>query len=343
MVGELHIKPYYWVEEVDHIKCFGHTPDRSKVFTKIIGKDLTLSALFQERNIGPYQWITIEKYCPMMDKIGDFNITTEKDHIFSSKEDKGKITLKLLYINFSNTTVNIVTTNKDCSRSYVITTDKDENIPENSVKIFVEKENEIFSKFHSLFLVFSPDRIICYDDSKNQFSKIYQGVEVIDVARYQNLGLTSDSCLRPIQENLENVCNSLKITSNELLHLERTQLVETILYRTNCKHSLVTISEPILKEKPSFSGKTFIYDYGVVYQRIMKKSKQPQVRKLAKLLKNCPSDIITSIFYSNFVDKAELNTELNKFLETNSIIFFDKTTAYSKKMIKTLNLLEIVY
>src|SRR3990167_3032137 len=199
------MKPISWTYSEKYLCCSGYSKEYTSIFLKIPRNDTSevevpspLTRFFVSRNLSPYQWITISDYSPVMDEVADINITTE---VFCVKNEKDNTTIisKLFYVNFLNSAY-VITTTKDYSRSYVITTDQEEFIPESSVRIIVKDKEEIKERVVSLCNLFSPDRVISYDNNVDL-------PDVINMTKTHELGFT-DSYSTPIQEKLELTCNA---------------------------------------------------------------------------------------------------------------------------------------
>jgi len=321
----------------------------------------TLESFFESTSIQPYEWLYISAYFFGNEQVCDFNIEAEEENISQCNEDLPDIHLKLLFWEISSC-ISIITVSKEGSSSYVITTDRNAKFAKNVISIFVSCQKDMFAKFYSIYTIFNPDRMICYNNVEvlmenlilfnipmsssisldNGLKLGYPKTEVIDLASYYNLFCPTSKCqANNIQNNLEKVCNNLKITIKDLLFYDPIPCFEKIMYGIDPASELLDIKyeQPLLpKMTKGIYRSLFVYDYTKIYLDIMMKSKENIAQILAVKLEDAPPKLILTAFYSSVVSKDL--TLLQEFFDNRGIVFADKYVVYSTEKIKDCKLVD---
>jgi len=166
-------------------------PDNEDVATWIDAKQDPhgeLESLWEARNIGPYEWISINGFTPLPGKYTscDLNIITDDTNIEPSDQSFHDINLRLLFWDIETNAskpgefpqssnpddfifmISLITVNKEGTNSYVIVKGNvniDEiNTGDSSVVITKAKdEKDLISQFFAIHSTFKPDREIYYN------------------------------------------------------------------------------------------------------------------------------------------------------------------------------------
>lgn len=138
-----------------------------------------LEALWEAKEIGPYEWLEIEKFTPIPGKYttADLNIITDESYIRSSDIRCGDIITKVLCLKiFSNeeckdgevSTIKVTTcNNKGEYDEYMITREYQEITSKNVIAVRCKEEKDVLLKFLAVYSSFSPDRVIYYGEDNS--------------------------------------------------------------------------------------------------------------------------------------------------------------------------------
>lgn len=199
-IQQSHLDPTVLIvraPELSPIELAGN-PDYEKIATwSDVRQDPygELASFWEAKEIGPYEWISIEKYAPLPGKYTscDFNITTDESYIRNASDNINvDIPQRLFFWNievFSNRIgefpsslisednifmITIITVNEDSVNKYVLV----KGIPNNAktfdiqrindkypgmIIVNVKDERDLISHFFAIYNIFQPDRQIYYN------------------------------------------------------------------------------------------------------------------------------------------------------------------------------------
>lgn len=131
-----------------------------------------------------------------------------------------------------------------------------------------------------------------------------------------------------VKDNIETLCNNLGLDDNIILRSSLEEVITRAVYNIDAGSALLKgqYDNPLhLKEAvKGIYRNVYVYDYSEIYRQIMITSEQLIAMKLAERLQGAPSKLITTAFYSGYVDRKEilliLNNLLNDVLKTGLII-----------------------
>lgn len=131
-----------------------------------------------------------------------------------------------------------------------------------------------------------------------------------------------------IQEIIEVICDNLGISTDTLLRLDFTDIVDRAVYNIDPGTIMIQgkgeTPKHIKEAVPGIYRNVYTYDYSELYREIMLTSNQPIVVELAKRLEDAPPKLIMTAFYSAYVNRTELlpllSGMLDGVLSTNTII-----------------------
>lgn len=136
-----------------------------------------------------------------------------------------------------------------------------------------------------------------------------------------------------LSNELRLTCSILKITIDDLLHIDYDSIVDKFMYNI--------FSEPINNfcnsklliplDKGIYTD-VYIYRSSILYMQIMRLSSNETVRKLAEDLIYIPDELVCKIFYSKYIYNDELNKILLDEIQKikHNIIGMSETQIFSK-------------
>ncbi len=260
-----------------------------------------IESLWQTREIGPYEWIMIDKFSPLPGKYtsSDLNIKTEEDHIFPLDD------LKLPFIpwksflwdleTFSSkigefpdssnpedfiALVSLFTSDINGVNGYVIikgdvNSDLVNQRTQNMILIKASDETDLFNKFFALYKTFKPDKQIYHNG--DSFDMPYL-IERLRINKYEIPSISKINGLKP-KVITHTYPTSFGQETNPTMQLPGTEIIDLVhffrkFYPHLKNHKLDTISKEFIGE-----GKT-----GLTIDEMMIAIRTKDVDKLAKVV-----------------------------------------------------------
>ncbi|MEM2987272.1 MAG: hypothetical protein QXV60_04155 [Nitrososphaerota archaeon] len=144
-----------------------------------------------------------------------------------------------------------------------------------------------------------------------------------------------------IQESVEFVCNLLRVSIDVLLYSPIENIIDSLVYNIDPGSIFIKgqkgITEHVRSVEKGIYHNVYIYEYSEIYRRLMLSSNQELVHKLGNSLEFCPPKIVTSAFYSGYVNREllilNLYKILNELISKNKIITLEPFIIRSKEPI----------
>lgn len=322
----MDIRVVRWTSSESSVNCVAYTLENEKVSLKIF-TEKSLNHFLRDHELQPYSWIRIENYCPEFEQVGAINLTVDEEGVRPSVMTE-EVVPKRMYLSLGDTSF-VILVDRFGSQSYMFTSDTEQEVPDSCSKILVNSPEEAFKKITRLYELVCPDRVISY--------KRISPFPDSSSCQPEYVTMSKCGCQGFVEQRLEAVCNKLKVTIPDLLSDDIPSLLKVIIRGVNPSFDQeVKVTLPEVQSPPEF-GEVKVYNCTPFYLRLLKKCSNKDVRKVAKLLVDCPVDIVASLFYSSLVDRSELDPELKKFLANNSVLYLNQCTLVTTKVVKTLH------
>lgn len=258
-----------------------------------------LASFWEAKEIGPYEWLSINKYSPLYGKYTtcDFNMKTEEDYI-SVADDSFDIPLKLFFWDIETysptlgkfpssnnpddviTMISIITFSREGRKGYVITKGNINvdliNVQQDDLTIIkANNEKDLLIKFFALYNNFQPDRQIYYNGDS------YDMPYLLNRLTYHNLKIPKISKIVSLTPNTKyhNYQGYCGKTTSLTLNLPDSEIIDLFhFYKRFYPHlrnnKLDTVAKTFLG-----LGKT-----GLTIDEMMKAVKDDSHEKLIKVL-----------------------------------------------------------
>lgn len=232
-----------------------------------------LESFWEAKEIGPYEWLSIEKFTPLPGKYTtcDLNIITDEFYIRSEPNIDEEISPRLLFWDietfaskpneFPNSSnpddiifiISIITVNQDGPKGYVIVKGNvnsdliDRN--HNMVVIKAKDEKDLLTQFFAIYNIFKPDRQIYYNGDMfdmpyllNRFN--IHGMDIPKITKILSLTprITQHQYPTPFGRELERTIQLPGTEIIDLIHYYRR------FYPHLRNHKLDTVANTFIKE-----------------------------------------------------------------------------------------------